>query len=281
MRLRRRPVIIANEIRLKRSQHSGGFLIVEGRDDRLFCERYLDERCGVIVAENKANVLEVVRILDEQGFAGVLGMVDRDFDVLEGTELPSPNVVSCDAHDLEMALVCSPAFDRLVVEFGSAEKIRALGGRIRELVLSVAAPVGYLRWLSRKRDLGLRFQGMRWASCIDRSSLVIDMVEFCRNVINVSQAPELEPEELFGDTENLRDPGHDLCQVCCGDDVLHVLSIALRKVLGTNNSGDVTVERLKQVLRLTFEEADLRSSALGTGINDWESRNPGYRVLRA
>ena len=42
MPLRRRPVVIANEIRLKRSQHPGAFLVVEGRDDRLFWERYID-----------------------------------------------------------------------------------------------------------------------------------------------------------------------------------------------------------------------------------------------
>ena len=280
MPLRRRPVVIANEIRMKRSQHPGSFLVVEGRDDRLFCERYTDERCDLVVAEGKESVLEVIRILDDAGFVGVLGMVDPDFDLLEGAEPHGPNVVTCDAHDLEVALVCSPAFDRLLLEFGSSPKIRALGVEVRELVLSAAAPVGYLRWLSMRNDLRLKFQGLRLTSCIDRRSLLVDTVELCRSVMNLSMRTGLDETELSKAVEGLRDARHDMCHVCCGDDVLKVLSIGLRTALGTNDSREVSVERLKQSLRLAFEDADFRNSALGTAILDWERRNPGYCVLK-
>ena len=280
MPLSRRPVVIANEIRMKRSQHPGSFLVVEGRDDRLFCERYTDERCDLVVAEGKESVLEVIRILDDAGFVGVLGMVDPDFDLLEGAEPHGPNVVTCDAHDLEVALVCSPAFDRLLLEFGSPPKIRALGVEVRELVLSAAAPVGYLRWLSMRNDLRLKFQGLRLTSCIDRRSLSVDTVELCRCVMNLSIRTGLDETELSKAVEGLRDARHDMCHVCCGDDVLKVLSIGLRTALGTNDSRDVSVERLKQSLRLAFEDADFRNSALGTAILDWERRNPGYCVLK-
>ena len=280
MRLSRRPVIIANEIRMKRSQHPGSFLVVEGRDDRLFCQRYTDERCDRVVAEGKESVLEVIRILDHAGFVGVLGMVDPDFDLLDGAEPHGPNIVTCDAHDLEMALVCSPAFDRLLLEFGSQTKIQALGVDVRELVLSAAAPVGYLRWLSMRNDLRLRFQGLKLTSCIDRRSLAVDTAKLCRSVMNLSMRTDLDETELNRAVEDLKDVRHDMCHVCCGDDVLKVLSIGLRTALGTNDSRDVNVERLKQSLRLAFEDSDFRNSALGTAIRDWELRNPGYCVLK-
>ena len=280
MLLRRRPVIIANEIRMKRSQHLGAFLVVEGRDDRLFCERYIDDRCGLVVAEGKDSVLEVIRILDDYGFVGALGMVDPDFDLIEGGRFSSRNIVTCDAHDLEMALVCSPAFDRLLVEYGSQEKIQALSVGARDLVLSVAGRVGYLRWLSSREGLNLRFQGLKLSTCINRTSLEIDALELCRSVINLSMNSELDEVDLAESAESLRDDRHDMCHVCCGDDVLDVLAIALRKALGTNNAQDVDVERLKRSLRLAFEAADLRGSALGVAIGEWERRNQGYCVLR-
>lgn len=281
MPLRRRPVIIANEIRLKRSQHPGSFLVVEGRDDRLFCRRYTDERCDLVVAEGKESVLEVIRILDHDGFVGVLGMVDPDFDLLEGADPHGPNVVTCDAHDLEVALVCSPAFDRLLLEFGSETKIRALGVEARELVLSAAAPVGYLRWLSMRDGLRLKFQGLNLTTCLDRRSLAMDTAELCRSVMNLSKRTELDETELNKSVEGLMmDARHDMCHVCCGDDVLKVLSIGLRTALGTNDSRDVGFERLKQSLRLAFEDTDFRNSALGTAILGWERRNPGYCVLK-
>ena len=76
----RRPTIIANEIRMKRSQYQGTFLVVEGRDDRLFMERFIcHEICKIEVAEGKENVCEVLRILESDNFMGVLGLIDADF----------------------------------------------------------------------------------------------------------------------------------------------------------------------------------------------------------
>ena len=109
----------------------------------------------------------------------------------------------------------------------------------------------------------------------------MDTAELCRSVMNLSKRMELDETELNKSVEGLmRDARHDMCHVCCGDDVLKVLSIGLRKALGTNDSRDVGFERLKQSLRLAFEDTDFRNSALGTAILDWERRNPGYCVLK-
>ena len=40
----RRPEVHANAIRLKRQEYGGTFLVVEGRDDRLFFEQFIDGR---------------------------------------------------------------------------------------------------------------------------------------------------------------------------------------------------------------------------------------------
>ena len=280
--LHRKPVVIANEVRLRRSQHAGSFLVVEGRDDRLFCARHTDaDRCSLVVAEGKASVLEVIRILDADGFAGVLGMVDPDFDLLEQTTPAGPNVVTGDSHDLEVALLRSPALDRLLVEFGSRQKIQSLGVEVRELLFSAAASVGYLRWLSQKDNLGLRFQGLDLALCVDRNSLELDSIKLCRHIKNLSKKPELDELELLQEIQALKDPRHDMYHVCCGDDVVQILSIGLRKVLGTNSGRIANAEKIKQALRLAFEDADFESSVLGASIRGWESRNAAFRVLKA
>lgn len=128
--------------------------------------------------------------------------------------------------------------------------------------------------------MNLRFQGLKLSACINRTSLEIDTRELCRSVMNLSMKPALDEVGLAESAESLRDAGHDMCHVCCGDDVLQVLAIGLRKALGTNSAQDVDVERLKRSLRLAFEDADFRESALGAAISDWERRNQGYCVLR-
>ena len=122
---------IATEIRLTRSQHSGSFLVVEGRDDRLFMEGFTCRvTCNIMVAQGKQNVCEVIRILDESNFAGVLGLVDADFDRVESIPSRGPNILMPEYHDLETMLLCSPALDRILIEFGSQDKIDDFGENV-------------------------------------------------------------------------------------------------------------------------------------------------------
>lgn len=281
MSLNRRPAAVASEIRLKRALHPGPFLVVEGRDDRLFCERYTDSaRCSFVVAESKQRVLEIIRILDCDNFPGVLGMVDPDFDILENSVPASPNIVMVDAHDLEVALLGSPALDRLLVERGSRSKIASLSRDVRSTLLSAAEQVGYLRWLSHKDDLGLRFQGLNLAKCTDRRTLELDPVEMCRRVKNLSQRPGLDEFELAEAARALSSTDHDRRHVCCGDDAIGMLLVGLRSRFGTKQGRKVSVEGLRRELRLALDDADFDASALGTAIRDWERRNPEFRVLK-
>lgn len=277
----KRPAVVANWIRMMRSHGPGCFVVVEGSDDRTFCQRYFDKACRVVEVNGKENVLEVIRILDEWGFAGVLGIVDPDFDILEEEGPVSSNVVTWGVHDLEVSLVCSPVLDRLVREIGSETKVQALDNDVSSLLLSTAAPVGYLRWLSKKQGLDLKFQGFNLSLCISKDSLALDVRRLCRDVKNRSGRPELDEEELKRRIEDLEDVQHDVRQVCCGDDVMQVLSVGLRKMFGTGQTQDVRVERLKQSLRLAFEDVDFRDSEVARSIREWQGRNPGFLVLKS
>src|SRR5712692_8435090 len=174
------PVAIANEIRLKRSQHRGTFVVVEGRDDRLLYEKFFADphQCRFVVAGNKARVCEVIRILDSDGFYGALGIVDADFDLLDGTSVSSSNIVRGDCHDIEAMLVRSPAFDKVLREFGSEDKIGKLITRtetdIRSVLLAAASPLGYLRWHSQRPALQLRFEELQFAGFIDMRTLTVN-----------------------------------------------------------------------------------------------------------
>ena len=86
---------------MKRSDHQGSFLIVEGRDDRLFFQRFIEVgSCVIQVARNKQTVCEVIRILEANQFSGVVGVIDADFDRIEGSDWQSENLIAYDANDL-------------------------------------------------------------------------------------------------------------------------------------------------------------------------------------
>jgi hypothetical protein len=278
--IRRRPVVIANEIRMKRSQLPGSFLVVEGRDDRLFCERFVDASVNIVVAEGKEDVSEVIRILDEDHFPGVIGMVDADFDRIEGNEWASANLILLDTHDLETMLIRSSALDRVLVEFGSREKIETFGRDVREALIVAAIPIGCLRLHSQRAELNLRFQGITYSRCINQQSLEMNWTALIDEVKNRSQRPELSSDELDAAIRTLKFLEYDPWQICSGHDLVSILSVGLRRILGTNSAAAVSDEVLRRSLRLAYHDNEFSNSQLAARFREWEVLNPGYRILR-
>lgn len=279
--LRRPPVVVANEIRLKRQLHAGAFLIVEGRDDRLFCQQFTcPDECNIVVANGRESVREVVQILDEAVFRGVLGIVDADFDALNGIEEEvGPNVIRVGARDLESLLLRSSALDRVLVEFGSQQKIEDLGGDVLALLTAAALPLGHLRLLSRREELGLRFRGLRFGAMIDRRTLEPNVPEMIQGVLNVSQRADLDRADLQARIEVLADRARDPYLVCSGEDLVEILSFGLRSAIGTNHANDVKPEVIRLALRLAYGEGEFANSELSNAIHAWENANPPFRIL--
>jgi Protein of unknown function (DUF4435) len=279
--MRRRPVVIANEIRLKRSQFRGSFLVVEGRDDRLLSERFADlSQCKIQVAEGKASVCEVISILDNDGFAGVAGLVDADFDRIQGRQTPSANIIVSDLHDLESMLIRSRALDAVLVEHGSSEKLQLLGRDVRELLILAASPIGCLRLHSERCQLNLRFDGLDYGRCINQRTLEIDSLQLIEAVKNRSQRPELSTQVLLTAIEEIRAENHNPWELCAGPDLIATLSIGLRRAFGTNNSSDVNEDQLRRALRLAYTTEEFKSSSFGQSLSNWESRNSPFVILK-
>ena len=272
---------IANEIRMRRSQFSGTFLIVEGRDDRLFMKSFISpSKCTILVAEGKQKVCDVIDILEKGNFDGVLGLIDADFDRIEGLPDRSQNLVMPECHDLIMMLVRSPALDRTLTELGSRPKLVAFKENVLDSLMNRALPVGYLRLYSLREELNLRFRNLNYSAWINRSSFVADTPTLIETVKNHSQRSDLSSSVLATAIEELHGSMYDPYEICNGTDVIEILSIGLRRVLGNRNAGEVGVELLKMSLRLAYSEQYFYSSRLRKDIEKWQSQKPGFQVLK-
>jgi Protein of unknown function (DUF4435) len=154
---------IANKIILTR-QYPGkqvfSFLIVEGETDKKVYGWFVDKNaCEVIIAYSKATAIEVLSLLAKDAFPGVLAIVDADFDVLERRFPASQNLLFTDVHDLETMMINSPAFDKILAEYGSEDKIatfvRSAGKPVRMMLAESGLSIGYLRWVSLREGLGV------------------------------------------------------------------------------------------------------------------------------
>ncbi|WP_265274377.1 DUF4435 domain-containing protein [Nostoc sp. KVJ3] len=163
---------VANQIRLRRSTYTGTFLLVEGSSDKTFYKRFVDQLvCELVETSGKQRAIEILKILEQSNFQGVLAIVDADFDRFETLLYTSPNLLCTDSHDLETMLINSPAFNKVLAEFGSEKKIAQFTQDVRLVLIKNAMSVGYLLWISKCDGLNLTFEGITFSKFINEQTL--------------------------------------------------------------------------------------------------------------
>jgi hypothetical protein len=278
---------VANQIRLRRSTYQGTFLLVEGGSDKIFYERFTNKaECELATVSGKPSsklrVIAVLKILEqESGFKGILAIVDADFDRLTIPLYCSSNLLYTDTHDLESMLINSTAFDKVLTEFGSEEKVLQFNRDIRLAILESSISVGYLLWISQSDGLNLTFDGITFSKFVDEQNLQIDELKLIREVKNKSQAFSLKDENLQLKMSSQKSNNHDPWQVCCGHHLVEILSLGLRKTIGSNKASDIEADKLERYLRLAYEESYFRDTQLYASILDWEANNEPFKVLRS
>jgi hypothetical protein len=175
------PDRIANSIRLLRSDHEGVFLIVESPSDKLIYERLVNKQeVRITIASGKNNAIKALSILEKENFCRVVAVIDADFSRIEQQIPDINNLFLTDEHDLEMMLIKSAAFDKLLKERGSEEKIASFPKDIRETLLKLGQEIGKLRLLSLRNKLDLKFEGLNFSKFIDKEKLSINIDELIR-----------------------------------------------------------------------------------------------------
>ena len=276
---------LANEIRMTRTQFQGSFLIVEGQtaDFRVYKRLVDPKQAKIIPAHNKDKALAALKILENADFDGVVAIVDADFWRLEGIEPTSPNLFMTDTHDLETMLLESPSLGKLLDEFGSEKKITNFTANnkmeVRQALLTAAGPIGYLRWVSQRNNLSLTFEGIIFSRFIDRDTLHIDISKLIREVKNKSRRHDLNESDLQDKIDELTDPQHNSWDICCGHDLVSILSFGLYRVLGSNQRREVEPEVLEKFLRTGYESADFLSTQLYQSLRGWETSNSPFRIF--
>ena len=263
---------------MTRANHCGAFLVVEGANDVRFWapRRHVD--CELVDGEGKQNVVGVVHRLDTVEFDGVLGVIDSDYDSLNGVMLGSDNLVATDAHDLECLLCRSSALDTVLAEFGSSEKIqrfeRREGVDVRTSLLNRAEIFGRLRWAVQSLGLSIDSGLIRVPRFVHDRSWTVDRNALIRTV----QGEISDGSTLSAQIDSLSRP--DPWYVVQGPDLIELLRIGLKHVLGDlpNTTG---YKEIARVLRAAISTEELKTTKFGVDIHEWEVRNSPYAVFPA
>jgi hypothetical protein len=274
---------IANEIRLERQVRKVAVLVVEGNDDKkLFAKLVQPDRCSIVWAYGKHNVVKVISILDGSGFDGVLGIADKDFDEIENITYTSSNLIFTDEHDAECMMIRSEALFRLLIENATENKLRvfeAREGAIRNVLLNRAQVLGCARFISKRRELSLDFDGLKFRFIHDET-LKVDVERLVNQLISRTTQCTVTRPELSQLIDDMMKENYDPWHICCGHDIISILAIALRRCIGSATSVEAEPILVASKLRLAYGVEDFRTTLMFSAICSWEAQHRQFAFIR-
>jgi hypothetical protein len=259
--------------------------IVEGGDDKkLFKAMFDSGRCSFVIAGGWAHALAGLKKAEAKGVRGVLAIVDADFARLEGEAPISTNHLWSDFRDLEVDMLTTDAFDRVVEELCDHDAVpHPPPGELRDRLFLAARPLAYFRLHNYRAKLALTFSGITYSKFVCLDTLAIDHEALVRVVKNKSQRPDLPDEDLLEVIRSLVDEAHDSRLLCRGHDVTMLMSLGLRRLFArydAKHHDEIAPEVIEAKLRTAYSLSHFQRTGLYASIKAWEARNTPYRVLR-
>jgi hypothetical protein len=281
------PFSIANDIQMTRTQHKGSFLIVEGSgSDLLLYKKFVKPKfCQIIPAHSKVSLIEVARLLIQSKFSGFAAIVDSDFDKLLQEKLygEDNHIYTTDTHDLETLMLQSSALEDILVEYGSEEKIKKIHAAteksVVDLLLDAGKHIGCLRLISLKKQYNFSFDRLDYKNFINKDSLEIDRKALVKEVKNKSSRHDLSERIIFDEMSEVENAKHDILHLCCGHDLVKILSLGLTKAIGSEDSKNVTPEAIERSLRLAYKFNDFKKTVTYQSLKKWESNNSPFSIF--
>lgn len=272
---------LANKVAMQRGRIARAILVVEGLDDRLFYRKFYNNT-KFYVAHGKPNVTALMLLLTQRDIPGVIGILDADFEHLDGVPC-APGCLRTDTHDLETMIMRSPALEHVIREYlpqedeeeGDVEPQEDVQERVTKAIrdlLHLGSQLGFYRWASATQKLSLIFDNLPYSDFILEKtwSWHQDGLHraLTRRPSRLQEALERLPE--------LRACAPDPYQLCCGHDLVEILSIGLQRVVAQRRPAEVKPEILERDLRLAFDTSFFQKTDLYTSLQSWGSRQTRY-----
>lgn len=257
---------IADRIKLHRQVDSRSTIVVEGPSDRrLITDLIPNEAVVVFVGGTRDEVLRTANDLVRLEIDRAACLVDRDFDAAVGLAITAGHpLVTYDGADLEDMLMASPAAPRMLGELASEAKLEQYGGveSLLQAARREGVTIARLRRLNAENGWSLAFGSVDLSAKINRTTLELDVVGMCMALRatwdgDVSQG-DLEHAACAGDSGVCPRTSRPLVR---GRDLLVVIGVALRALIGSRTKAQTAPDLLEGILRSSADRDWLRGSS--------------------
>jgi hypothetical protein len=272
---------IVQEIRFERQVHKGSFLLLEGAEDIKRFTRFTDQKlCSTVNCFGRSNLINAIKLLYEDGFAGALGLADADFDRLTGSLEFHEGLIYSESHDFDMDWACEDTLHRYLQEVGDPAKCVAAENApgVAALIFSAVKPLSVLRYLNHHQNLRYKLSDVKHDEIVSSGVVVVDLL-----VEHVSRGTFSNPEKkrkLSHLINGHLSGQHHPLQLTNGHDFLALLGLALRDKLGKRLPPQTWRSEVQIHFRLAYSEEDFVKSSVFKAILEWQNENRPYIILK-
>ena len=283
--------LVAETILIKSAGDNNAFLIVEGDIDKKFYNRFVCDQERVLKADvsaiffdininggKKDKVIEAIKIVNEEGRKGIVGIIDSDFDNLNNVPLIE-NLYRTDTHDLEsMLLKSEKSLKKVLDRYCNADNLipDTHISSIQNILLDISKYIGYALWCSNECQWMIDFEGFPINKFIDEKC-DFDLNEACKHLKRKSSDDTLSMGTIELEVIKKISEKWDLWQVCRGKEMLRVLAEYIRHNI---RSGTYSGDNLRDDFLLAFDNEDFKNTNLYNSMKTWEQNNRYYSLVK-
>lgn len=288
------PDVVKTNIYFSRKKNKKKvFILVEGTGDVGFYKNIVDKNNVQIIPMGdektresaKDNVIRAMEILNRDRIQGVVGIVDTDYDAIEGNIKEIDNLIYTDEHDIETMILKTDAYDKFENEYGNEERIGAYEsefGSIMDNILQFGSKIGKTRLLSIRENLKLDFKSVILEDFID-DALKFDWDDYFKQVLYASKKLA-QKEEL--NTKLLNDnDDYNIWQLCRGHDLTALMAIFYsdksKFKLGNNKAKFLKSDSVEQFLRAAYYiPVHFKNTKMFERLLEWQIKNSEWSMLK-
>lgn len=267
---------IANEIKMRCASSSGPFLLVEGDSDVTFFSHHTSIGIeNIMPSFGCESLLEAIVSLQDRENKKVLGIIDLDYRGIAHAHILPDNVVTTDSHDLETMMFDSPAFDKVLRQKSSQDKVRSYpnGSQgIKGKILKLGEYIGCLRLYSHLHGRNYSFENLDYEKFIDRKKLAFLETKFVSHLRGIHPNNGSVPEDVSKESRATAKKLSILSapfRLCCGHDIMEIMAIGLKSMWGSYLGTKISGHLLEEDFMLAYSHQMFRTSQLYQKVNKW------------
>jgi len=187
--------------------------------------------------------------------------------------------INSTTRDAEGILLQSQALRNVLIEFD----IDGVFGTSPEVaVISAVAPIGYIKFVIEQKKWSVRISQLDFAKFIDPSTLQCDTDRLCQHISDLTIGAGITVADYQAELTALMAGGVDPYKVARGHDATSVLAWAIQIVAGKKrkHGARITAEVVESYLRTAYPDDAFAKCELYQKIEQWESENVPYKVLK-